>query len=762
MDPATLATEHTGARGFPTLAARTDLPRRVGALLGGLLAELHRHFEGALARSLDELENSLFARAERAPDNAHQQRHFEALREVKRARAQIAPGFFAYLQGNLARTRTLDENAGPQPISAGEPAPLRLVDSAVLDETLALRDIAGRAEIRHSEALYLLGHRMAVIGATPVPSAEELPFGPAQLVAAFSHGMSPLELAPDARLTALRQFEQTAFASLDRFYGALNTWLEQQRILPNLDFQANLRRQSTPHAPAASGAARTDAASATPASAATLPPPLPSFSAPPPPQPPPLRASTAADAPAVMFDDLRELLGERRRLEGEDAATADTAGSVSGDDLQAALDALQRRAPAGSAIRQDSEYLKNSLLVRLRRSGAPGQPVRLGGEHADTIDLVGMLFDHIATNLRGGNQARALLTRLQVPVLRVALEDKSFFTRRDHPARELLNAVAETSTRWIDEEADPALLSKLQGIVERVTDDFDGNVDVFAELLADLNRHLQTLARRAELAERRHIEAARGRDKLEVACETARAAIRRVLDASTPDPVARVLLERAWTDALALSALRHGAGSEEFRRRVEVAGQLASDRGASAQDLGARQVLERGLREVGLHEDDLDGVFSGLAAPPAQAAEASSRLGETLESRQRLGGTPAATATGTPERMPLSDAEAYQLAQLRRVPFGTWFEFTANQQGERVRRKLAWYSPVSGRCLFLNQRGVHGGDRTLDQLAREMVRGHARIAPPEPGSLIDRAWTAITAALRRHVAPAPAVGAIPT
>ena len=93
------------------------------------------------------------------------------------------------------------------------------------------------------------------------------------------------------------------------------------------------------------------------------------------------------------------------------------------------------------------------------------------------------------------------------------------------------------------------------------------------------------------------------------------------------------------------------------------------------------------------------------------------------------------------------------LEQLRKMPFGTWFEFVTNQQGDAVRRKLAWYSTLTGRCLFVNQRGARTDDRQLEHLARDMVRGQVRLASREHVSLIDRAWKAITEALRTHAPP---------
>ena len=102
----------------------------------------------------------------------------------------------------------------------------------------------------------------------------------------------------------------------------------------------------------------------------------------------------------------------------------------------------------------------------------------------------------------------------------------------------------------------------------------------------------------------------------------------------------------------------------------------------------------------------------------------------------------------------MTTAECEALEQLLKIPFGTWFEFVINQQGQRTRRKLAWYSTLTGRCLFVNQRGARTGDKTLDVLARDMARGQARPILGKQGSLIDRAWNAIVDTLRPPAAPA--------
>jgi hypothetical protein len=82
------------------------------------------------------------------------------------------------------------------------------------------------------------------------------------------------------------------------------------------------------------------------------------------------------------------------------------------------------------------------------------------------------------------------------------------------------------------------------------------------------------------------------------------------------------------------------------------------------------------------------------------------------------------------------------------MPYGTWIEFTTNQQGDVVRRRLSWYSPVTDKALFVNQRGQRVGEQSLDSVGRMLAHGHARIVAADRGRLIDRAWQATLNVLR--------------
>ena len=717
------------------------------ALLSGLLERTRSHFLGVLPRALDEIESALFKLAERAGSNALQQERFASLREIKSNHAQITSRFLSHVESSLAQVRA-PAGSAPLPTQASitARAELELVDSSVLEEDLALQEIASKSEIRNSQALYALSHRLGVIAGEPAATNEVLALGPVKLVDAFREALRAIDLGVESRVLAYRQFDRVALLPIPVFYQTLNTWLAEQRVLPNLQWQAAgskpragdgsrepLIDQVAQEALAHQAQQRSGSGAA-----------------------PAQHAQDVGDA--ELFGTLRHLLADRRRNAGIDHSRGSMAPSASRDDLQSVLSVLQRspdaRAKSADAV-YDSGQFREDLLDQLRRAGPQGDALQLAEEDADTVDLIGMLFDYITTNVREGSGAGSLLSRLRVPVLRVALGDKTFFTRRNHPARELLNTIAETGARWFDEsDADADLSRKMQLVVDNVGDDFDGDLSVFENLLADLGKHMELLARRAEVAERRHIDAAKGRDKLDVARETARAAITRVIQGGSPSPLVRSLLEQAWTDALALSALRHGSDGAEFKRRLGVAIKLARHDAATsaAADQTLRQELDTGLRQVGLHTDDIEGVVAGVFAPPgsadASAAQQADHVDHLLKDKVRLGGEPAAPAPTVAAPVPLTAEERAMLDRMRTIPFGTWFDFVQNQQGASVRRKLAWFSTVTGRCLFVNQRGVRSEDRTLEQLARDMVRGQARMVVSTEPSLIDRAWKAILETLR--------------
>lgn len=570
---------------------------------------------------------------------------------------------------------------------------------------------------------------------------------------------------------------------------------------------------ATPAPAAPAGAARTSApAAAAPAtlgqdapSASTSPAPEPA----PPPLPPVARsegpamqafrrllgasaaseaaAAAAAEDPApeatapvnpvlerVDFDSLRRLMSARRPA--EHAATEAVRTQASPADLDAVLSQLASRpAPVtqrdGRLVHRSVADVKRDLLAHLRSRG-DSSPARLRQEDSDAIDLVGYLFDALRADQRPTSPTHGLLTQMQVPLLKVALRDKAFFSERAHPARRLLEALLQTSETWIEDDTqDRALLDKLGWLAERVAHDYDGDATVFARLNEDLDKHVGGLRRKAEVAERHQVEAAKGRERLQMARAAAAENVQQRLATSAPPAAVRTLLESAWTDVLSLSFLRLGYEHPRTRDRLEFIerlidlfgyGRPLAERRFELQKL--HDEFEDGLASIGYHDNAIERAWRDIARlvddpQDEAAAAAAATVRELVEHRPRLGGerreaTPAgdpaldADAPRPPPALPIGPRELEMIERIRHLPFGTWFEFTLNQQGDRARRKLCWFSTVTGRCLFVNARGQKAQERTLEELARDLVRGNAKVVDDTRESLIDRAWKGIVSMLR--------------
>jgi hypothetical protein len=325
----------------------------------------------------------------------------------------------------------------------------------------------------------------------------------------------------------------------------------------------------------------------------------------------------------------------------------------------------------------------------------------------------------------------------------------------------MLNAVAETGQNWLGEdETDSPLVNQLNSIVDRAVSEYRGDPGIFQNVLNELMGHIQTLTRKAEVAERRHVEAAQGKEKLTLARDHASRSVDALLKGQKLPSFTRTMLSQAWTDVMALTALRQGEDSTQWRQQLMVAEKLMriAQRPARApaepHDPDLQRDIEEGLAKVGYPDGDVNAIAKRLLNP-GQADEADdsastrTELTLRLKAQARLGEDLQAKKA---KRIPLTSTEQVTLERLQQLPTGTIFEFTG-PVGESMKRRLAWYSNVTGATLFVNQRGQKFTDLTMDELARQVAKGHAKPVEEQKGTAIDRAWENVLNALRSFAVP---------
>ena len=144
-----------------------------------------------------------------------------------------------------------------------------------------------------------------------------------------------------------------------------------------------------------------------------------------------------------------------------------------------ALSNLQHSvAQSNASVEQiDAADFKRALLADMgsRNGGAITKQVNLVDEK--TIDFIEMLFDAIIEDISISEAVTNLLLRLQIPVIKVAMLDKNFFSDGEHPCRTTLNLIAHLG-RGLSSREDSLFLD-LSQVVESLLEDFDININSF-------------------------------------------------------------------------------------------------------------------------------------------------------------------------------------------------------------------------------------------------------------------------------------------
>jgi len=798
----------------PRSLAAAGLPRRIRKLLEAALTLVTDDIEPNLGGMLNEFEQELFRLADQARNPGTESGYMQTLRTFRLNRADLIPHFILELEASLAGLRAPPsapvEVVQDRPSSFGK---LSLVDEAVMDEGTVLREVASRQEGRANLALHLLGQRFGVLAGAPAFDGERMPLGPQSVCRAMRAAAQALDIEHDSRLLLYRIFDRHVMANYWRTLDRLDELLDHEGVLTGLTY-VPIRVRPSPvqsgdagdgdasgHAADAktpgrgggagsgragggspgsgaggaggsgggSGAAGQDGGSggggatgsggaaggqhgaaargsgrASPFGPGAAQRPYTAWMGEP--------VEELDEDEKVATEQLQQLLTSRRELLGKlrPALKKGPSVQIGTSDVFSALGHLQAQPLAVGGVPQTLADVKQTLLAQARQRR--GEHADLSPRDNDTFELLGMLFGNLDEEIRPDAPAATLVKRLQVPMLRVALTDSAFFVRSRHPARQLLNTVAESAAKWLDDsDFDPQFLAPLQTAVNQVVEKYDGNVEVFSAANEQLQTHLQAQVRKAELLEKRHSEAARGKEKLEVAKLRAAEAMAAVIGDQRLPKFTRALLNQAWADVLTLTLLRQGEDSEGWRKQLEATRQIvdACSREDTPRDPELVAHIESSLAQVGYHGEEATVIAQRLTSSRADEEEGDSasrtELAMKLKARARLGEDAEKKKPKLPPRTPEEQA---RYEQLKVLPFGTWIEFTTNQQGDMVRRRLSWFSPITDNALFVNQRGQRVGEQSLDSVARMLATGQARIVPADRAPLVDRAWQAAIHALR--------------
>ncbi len=754
----------------PRKTATSQLKATEKALLARLPAPIHwlqekgkRLLQPLLQALFDQADDALFELADKALNNQEQNLYFESMRELRVRRRTIEVQFadaidraFVHLAGEKTYTREVDDCGE---ISLDN---LTLIQNEELEELVAMDSMVSSANERYGESIQHLALRIDSLVPVKVYQKNN-PLGPQTLCAAFSDATRGLEVDIKARLVIYKLFDKLVIQALGPLYQAANQLLIEQNVLPSLHSDTQTTRQRAPIAKPARGEA--------------------------------IDGSGATDD--RVLQSMRELLvsPSATAATGTSTATASTPdeAALTSSELVSMLSALQQQA---IGQRLQMEHNNAIGLVAELLSQQP-KAKQLDQVDQDIINLVNMLFEFILDDHNLATPMKALLGRLQIPIIKVAIADKSFFGKGGHPARKLLNEMARAALEWQpDEKAceqgpltrEDSLYRKIDSIVQQLLSDFDSDVGIFNDLLADLLAFMDKERRRASILEQRTLDAEDGKARAEYArARVSQALEQMVAERDLPEVVGK-LLHEAWANVMFLVCLRQGGDSEAWQSAVKTAEDLVWSVTTEASPDNRKRLLNlvpellkrlrNGLEQISYNPFEMTQLFKALEkihldklkAPVTTRDESEVAISRQTLSPQTLPSKPEDQAPApavdpsesdkppkrtAPAIPPSSDAETeaeplpdddLHLQQVDKLTQGTWFEL-AEAGSQPYRCRLAAIIKPTGKYIFVNRTGLKVAEKTRQGLATALKFGGLRVL--DDGTLFERALESVIGDLRQ-------------
>ncbi|MFK7731004.1 MAG: DUF1631 family protein [Pseudomonadales bacterium] len=517
-------------------------------------------------------DDALFELAETADSNSLQNLYFEAMRELRIHATnitdcivdqfKIAFAGSANASGNKSETKLADIDA--------DQISLELVGNDALEVSVASQTIVNRSRLRFAESLMKFSARFQHLMGIGGLDDDGSPLDPGTLLKIFSNQCNELDTELPVKLKLFEHFEHQVIEHLGPVIDAANQTLIDAGVLPGLKLRtrnlASHRQPSPKQSPPAANQASfqdTDDELVRLVSA--------------------LRQNPAAH---------RNLIDLAQYSNGSALNSLELSGLLSNaHDLNTGT---QNRAEHNGGINVLPEILQSLLQARQDQ----GQSTALHSADENTINLVSMFFDFVLDDEALPLDMQALLARLQIPVLKVALRDRYLFTTREHPLRHLINELARASYgRDIEKQEHEAFYELANRIVQQLTENAEAVDADFQALLISMQDLLQGEDQKSQAIEQRVSQSARNNALTRHAREKVGIVLGEKFKNKRVPTVVSDFLQVHWQKLMLHNYLNFGDQSSEWLESEQLADDLLWTAQAH-RDERSRNRLERLLPEL--------------------------------------------------------------------------------------------------------------------------------------------------------------------
>ncbi len=715
------------------------------------------HFSTNVSQLFENSESALLDFADEAGSNQFYTHFLESINLIKSNhekaeeifQALLDKGFNEFIDGeNLFDTTIIDTN---------KPDQLQLIDQKDMNENVAVEKIISRIRNSCFQELYAIGQRLSLLHESKQLKEHNIPAGPHHVVKSFQHAVKYIPVKSDIRIILLAILKAQLTKDANYIYHEMNELLAAAGLFPNLKPVAKKSASGTTKQKELQQSDSSDG----------------KIDENPPQQIP---QEQSAIIGKEVFNSICKLLGTRRSMDPEYHPHPGMAGTniATTMALVDTMDTIQQQGHTNFSkiatntnqqlpdIKFDSALLKQrsatleeereQIFAGMDRNEIPTADMNM-------IEVVGMMFEFALSDDDLPNIVKVLISHLHTPYLKVALLDRNFLVDSKHVARQLLNLMAKSGSKWVDEQKLKAgIYFSLERHVDRILHEFQDDLTLFDEIFAELGREVEQFKKKVEVIEIRAKEAEKGKERLTHARTQATEAINDHIGQYHLPVEINDFLYHPWLDRMILTLLRDSEAeqSSDWNESIEMIETLAWASQAE-HDSKVKEALRlklpqlkrqiiKSLAPLGepflAYNDDMFKLLSGYLATSIKATQ-DQTAPTTKPPKRAKQPTPKKPAATT-----LSTLEEKMVRQLKNTGFNTWFLFTDIDMQERE-LKLSWSSRLTGKFMFVDHYGTKVMVIPIEELASLMCDNKAKIIAHIRKPFVDRAMNAIRNTLNK-------------
>ncbi len=745
--------------------------------------------------------------ADKAKDNESQWELFSKGRAIKQQKVQLGKRMDQAVLDAFVSFRT--GKLGKQTSASDLSTSLTLIQDEDLEKSIAVSSFARRAEARYMEELFTLNQRLAMLLGGKKLADDGNPMGPIQLAEALTTMLEPLELDNQMLSQFSRLFERHSSKPLEELYKEANAYLIKQGILPNLKYSiANSRGAQSSSKPAAGAESAAnmqgqepsqgDLAQGSPMQGAGAAahfgseahPAQQSFA-----QSRPVSSGTgqytqqgivpegaSPEYQQFLLNNIFQMQRQQRVVSvGEvsgvqslpqqdsssfipDASSAFGVGLCpaatsiiqSVDGFQPVGPVLQRFDQEQVAPMSVSEYQEfNAAVLEAAQSEDASE------DSINAIELVGKIFEYMLSDDQLPDAVKAVLSYLHTPFLKVALSDTDFLRDAHHPAKQLLDNLAEAGRRWVNNDGQSQLriFPKIKEIVRHLMVEYSEHPEIIEELCSDMADFNLKMDKKIAVLEQRAQAKAEGEEQLRLIKRKAFHEIKRLIGRRDPPAPVLVLAYHPLADYLTLMGLRGGVDSEDWTETLDLIEYVvesvniscvSSNPGAYAQENQIkRHRVQSILKEIAFDQNRSLKLLALLEQAQQCALDNQSFRIEDQDDELEVNHQEIEEISSVVEA---SDQERTVISDLVKLDFGTWLEFSDEAFLGQKRVKIAWYNAQSDRLMLSDNSGQFRVMRSAVDLAKEKLSGRMRVVTNNEKPFFERALESVLMRLKQTAA----------